>query len=225
MIKLNLYSAKGVKKGNANLPRDLETKGDRVLLAQAIRVYEDRLHPGLAKVKTRGEVAYSTRKIYRQKGTGGARHGSRGAPIFVKGGRVHGPTGVKRKLKLTKKLSRKALRLALTLKAKDGELILIDNVSSLQKTKEVASLINTIVASRKEVLKNPKIIFILSDKNKGVLRVLRNIKNVDVVYFRNLNAYQVFYGRTLLLDKDALEESRKSSKGRTSSKGKKKKGK
>src|SRR3990167_6881084 len=103
MIKLNVYSPKATKKEAIPLLKSLEAKVNMKLLAQAIRVYEDRSHPGLSQVKTRGEVKISTRKIYKQKGTGYARHGAKSAPIFVGGGIAHGPKGIKRKLALPKK--------------------------------------------------------------------------------------------------------------------------
>src|SRR3990170_7427665 len=126
MIKLTIYSAKGTRKGSTNLPKSFIEKENLALLSQAVRVYEDRKHPGLSKVKTRGEVTASTRKIYRQKGTGGARHGAISAPIFVGGGIAHGPKGVKRILSLPKKMRKKALISSLNWKLKDSELFVID---------------------------------------------------------------------------------------------------
>src|SRR3989344_3759198 len=134
MVKLDVYSAKGIKKGYANLPERFVEKENLPLLAQAIRVYEARLHPGLAKVKTRGEVIASTRKIYRQKGTGGARHGAKSAPIFVGGGVTHGPKGLKRILTLPAKMRKKALGTALSLKAKEEKVFVIDGVSGFKKS-------------------------------------------------------------------------------------------
>ena len=108
---------------------------NKILLTQAIRVYTARRHPGLSKVKTRGEVIASTRKIYRQKGTGQARHGAISAPIFVGGGVAHGPKGVKRQLSLPKKMRRKALSIALSVKAKEGNLLVVEGISKLKKNK------------------------------------------------------------------------------------------
>src|SRR3989344_5966768 len=98
MLKVNLYDSAGKKKEGLSLPKEFEVKPNFRLLAQAYHVYEDRTHLGLAKAKTRGEVRISTKKIYKQKGTGGARHGAKSAPIFVGGGVAHGPKGIKRKL-------------------------------------------------------------------------------------------------------------------------------
>lgn len=133
MIKLNVYSQNGTKKTSINMPKDLIEKENRTLLAQAIRVYESGKHPGLSKVKTRGEVRASKRKIYRQKGTGQARHGAKSAPIFVGGGKAHGPKGVKRVLSLPRKMRQKALKIALSMKAGEKRLVVIDGVGSLKK--------------------------------------------------------------------------------------------
>jgi large subunit ribosomal protein L4 len=101
MLKVDLYSFEGKKKENATLPKEYDVKPNLILLSQAIHVFESREHLGLARTKTRSEVAISTKKIYRQKGTGGARHGAKSAPIFVGGGTAHGPKGVKRILRLS----------------------------------------------------------------------------------------------------------------------------
>lgn len=201
MTKLDVFSAKGVKKQAVNLPKDFIEKENPALLAQAIRVYEGRRHPGLSKIKTRGEVVASKRKIYRQKGTGRARHGALSAPIFVGGGKAHGPKGVKRKLELPKKMRRKALGIALGMKVKNGDLLVVDGLSSLKKTKEVQKLVNKILSNRK---KKDRVSFLLSEKNFSVVRAIRNLPNAEAVSFQNLNAYQVFYGGILILDKEVL---------------------
>jgi len=217
VMKINVYSAKGIRRPSIVMPKDWQEKENPALLAQVIRVYEDRRHPGLSKTKTRGEVTASTRKIWRQKGTGRARHGAVSAPIFVGGGVAHGPTGVKRQLSLPKKMRKKALKVALSLKAKNGELVVVDGISKLKKTKEAASLINEIEGKEKGIKGNAKLTFILSDKNVNAKLALRNIKNVDVVTYKDLNAYRVYLGGILVIDKEALIEKGardiKSSKG------------
>ena len=210
MTKLDVFSAKGVKKQAVDLPKDFIEKENPALLAQAIRVYEGRRHPGISKIKTRGEVVASKRKIYRQKGTGRARHGALSAPIFVGGGKAHGPKGVKRKLELPKKMRRKAVGIALGLKVKNGDLLVIDGLSSLKKTKEAQKLVDKILTGRK---KRDKVSFFLSEKNFSAVRAIRNLPNVEAVSFHNLNAYQVFHGGVLLLDKEILiSKTRKAKK-------------
>ncbi|MFV1917264.1 MAG: 50S ribosomal protein L4 [Patescibacteria group bacterium] len=205
-MKINVYSEKGIKKSSISLPKKFQEKENLVLLAQAIRVYEARSHPGLSKVKSRGEVSASKAKIYRQKGTGRARHGARSAPIFVGGGVTHGPRGVKRQLSLPSKMRKKARNVALTLKGNDGQLVVVDGVSKLKKTKEAVTLMNKIAKGQTKEGKNRQFTFGLSDKNKNSVMVLRNIKNIKVVRFLDLNAYKVYLGGILVIDKDALAE-------------------
>lgn len=205
MPKLNTYSSKGIKKTATSMPRDWQDEKNLVLLAQAVRVYEDRSHTGYSKVKTRGEVKASTRKIYRQKGTGQARHGGISAPIFVGGGIAHGPKGKKRVLRLPSNMKTKALKVSLTLKASDGKLVLVDGLSTLKKTKDAASLIDKII-SKEKIGDNAKFTIALSNKNNSVKKVFGNIKDVEVIDFNSLNAYEVFFGGILLVDKDAIGE-------------------
>lgn len=214
MTKLDVFSAKGVKKEAVNLPKDFIEKENLALLAQAIRVYEGRRHRGISKIKTRGEVVASKRKIYRQKGTGRARHGALSAPIFVGGGKAHGPKGVKRKLELPKKMRRKAVGIALGQKVKDGDLLVVDGLSSLKKTKEAQKLVDKILKNRK---KKDKISFLLSEKSFSAVRAIRNLSNAEAISFHNLNAYQVFHGGILLLDKEILAPKTKTKTKKISS--------
>jgi large subunit ribosomal protein L4 len=204
MIKVNLYSAKGLKKGNFSLPRDYSEKINLDLLAQALRVYENRVHPGLARVKTRGEVRLSTRKIYRQKGTGRARHGAKSAPIFVGGGVAHGPKGIKKQLILPGKMRQKSLKAALSLKAKNGNLAVVSLLSSLKKTKEAEGLLKKINSAG-----NASFTIVVGSQNKSVVSVLRNLDKVRVEPYSNLNAYIVFNGGTILMDKEIFATSKK----------------
>ena len=219
-MKLNTYSIKGVKKAPVNMPKDWQEKENLALLAQAIRVYEAGRHPGLSKTKTRGEIRVSTRKIYRQKGTGMARHGDRGAPIFVGGGKAHGPDGLKRQLRLAKKMKQKALKIALGLKAKEGKLFFVDGIDSFNKTKQTVGLIEKISAKEKGIKKDARFTFALSEKNKKAKLFIRNIKNTQAILFRNINAYTVYFAGVLVVDKQALKEGVKGGKGTKSIKSK-----
>jgi large subunit ribosomal protein L4 len=216
MIKIETYSSTGRKLAQTTLPKKYETPINAVLLAQALRVYEDRKHKGSSKVKTRGEVVASTRKIYRQKGTGRARHGARSAPIFVGGGVAHGPKGVKRMLSLPKVLAKKALNVSLSLKAKKGRVCVIDGISDLKKTKQAANLLSKISKSNENVAGKARFTLALSHDNKESVLVFRNLADVGVVRFKDLNAHKVYYGGTLLIDKNVFDD-RKAKKTRKSS--------
>lgn len=214
MLKVNLYSAKGIKKPDITLPKDWEEEKNMYLLSQAMRVYEDNKHPSLSRVKTRSEVARTKKKAYRQKGTGMARHGAKSAPIFVGGGVAHGPKGVKRNLSLPKKIARKALLICLTLKAKEGLLKVVDAMPDIKMTKDANSLISKLLkdvgASRTTV--------VLSLENKKQGAFFRNIKDTNIVIFESLNAYDVFYSGLLVFDSNIFKSEKKTQSKKTKSK-------
>jgi len=169
------------------------------LLSQALRVYGDRRHLGLAKTKTRSEVAISRRKIYRQKGTGGARHGAKSAPIFVGGGVTHGPKGVKRVLTLPKKMAKKALAEAVALKIEKGEVSTVLGLKSVSKTKAAGIIIG------KRIKNNQKATLVLEKGNWLASRAFRNLNRVTVLPLESLSVYDVYYGGHLLVDSKSAE--------------------
>ncbi len=199
MLKVNQFSIKGSKLEAIALPKEFEVKESLALLAQAIYVYHDRSHFGFAKVKTRAEVNRTKKKLYKQKGTGGARHGAKSAPIFVGGGVAHGPKMESRVLTLPQKMRQRALKIALGLKIKEDKILAISGLSELKKTKEVGDLIKK--------LNLAKVTFVLTDTKN--IKAFRNIKNSEIVTFKDLNAYHVFKGGTLLLDADLIKPAAK----------------
>lgn len=203
MTKATLYSAKNKTKSQVELPKNFDEEVNSVLLAQAVRVYEDRFHGGTHKTKTRGEIALSTRKIYRQKGTGLARHGAKSAPLFVGGSKAHGPKKEKRTLTLSKKLKRKSLDSALSMKASEGVVVLVNGISSINKTKNAAVLVKRVKEDKK--IGDRLVLVALSEKNRGNYLYFRNIKNVDVVPFENLNAYLVYKPSLVIIDNDQFK--------------------
>jgi len=206
MNKIEVYTIDANKKGDILTPSDFKEKLNLRLLSQAIRVYQDRMHPGLNKTKTRGEVRISTRKIYRQKGTGFARHGAKSAPIFVGGGIAHGPTGIKRILTLSSKMRKKSLAIALASKLESGDIIAVDSLKSFKKTKEVAKFIDKISKKLKKV---NRITTFVVDQNPKDYFFLKNIKNATIKSFKDLNAYDVYYGGLILFDKGIFEKGEK----------------
>jgi len=203
MAKANAFSAKGIKQTEVLLPKRFEEKENPALLSQAIHIYRERSHIGLAKTKTRGEVARTTKKWYRQKGTGGARHGARSAPIFVGGGVAHGPRPLRRELVLPAKMKNKALDLALSAKAKEGRIIVVSGLSTLNKTGQTAKLIEKFQDKNKKI---NKFTFVLEKENSINTKIFRNISNVYVKTFNNINAYDVFFGGMLVFDKDIFNK-------------------
>src|SRR5579885_383385 len=142
-LLIDVYGIDRKVSGKVSLPHVIfGEKVNKQLLAQAVRVYLANKRQGTVSTKTRGEVDGSTRKIYRQKGTGRARHGSVRAPIFVHGGVVHGPKPRDYSLNLPKKMRRKALFSALSAKLQDGQIKVVAGFEKLEpKTKAFISAI------------------------------------------------------------------------------------
>lgn len=205
MTKIDLYTTKGVKKEALTLPASFDAEINMRLIAQAMRVYEDGSHVGLAKTKTRAEVNRTTKKLYKQKGTGGARHGSRKAPIFVGGGIAHGPRPLRRILNLSTIVKRKALASALSAKAKDGKLVAISGIGAIKKTNEMKDFIKKVG----EELKAKRFTFVLSEKNKEARLKTRNLGNSETFPFTDINAYNIFLGGVVVFDEEILSGSKK----------------
>jgi large subunit ribosomal protein L4 len=197
MLKIETYSLKGTKLSPTTLPKSFEEKENLKLLAQAVRVYESKSHIGLVKTQTRAEVNRTKKKLYKQKGTGGARHGARSAPIFVGGGVAHGPRPLKRILVLPAKLRQKALGIALTLKTKNGEVFAVSGLSGIKKTREAKSLI--------EKIGGGKFTFVLKDVNSKIVMSLRNLKSTTILSFNELNAYKILLGGKIIFEKEIFE--------------------
>lgn len=190
---------------NFSLPKGFDLKKAEKLLAQIVRVFEDRTHFGLNKVKTRSEVNRTKKKLYKQKGTGGARHGARSAPIFVGGGKAHGPKGVKRELKMPLKMKKKALSLALAIKFDRKEAVLIENIEKIKKTKDAVKKIT-------ELKLKGQTLVVLAEKNKELSRFFKNIKNTKALMFNNLNAYEVIRFKNILVDSLVSKDKKESNK-------------
>ena len=224
-MQTNVYNLQAKSTSKIALPKStFGEKDNPQLLAQAVRVYLSNQRKARAKTKTRGEVRGSRRKIWRQKGTGRARHGDRYAPIFVGGGIAHGPTGEENyKKRMPKKMIRKALAVALSGKAKDKEIRVITGLEKITgKTKEMARFLKVLTNKEKIKKKTPKFLLVLPEKMEKVVRAGRNIPNLEIVLAQNLNTYQVSNNDLLLLSKEAIKKleervgppSRKASEGK-----------
>ncbi len=198
-LSVPVYSLAGRASGTYVLPKEVfGAKVNEKLLAQAIRVYMTNLKTFTASTKTRGEVRGSTAKIWKQKGTGRARHGARTAPIFVGGGVVFGPRPRKVRLALPKKMKRKALINALSSKFVEKDILAISGLEkSTGKTKQMANLL------AKLNIKNALIV--TGKKQDNALRAVRNIPGVDILPINLINTYEILRHQKLLVTKDALE--------------------
>ena len=199
-MKLDVIKLDGGKGGSIELPDDIfgieEIRAD--ILQRCVTWQLAKRRSGNHKVQVRNEVSRTSKKMYKQKGTGGARHGSRRAAQFVGGARAHGPVVRSHAFDLPKKVRALALRHALSSKAKDGSLIIVDNVSikdaktaALRETLGKIGVTHALVIAGAEVDNNFKL-------------AARNIPNVDVLPNAGLNVYDVLRRRTLVLTTDAV---------------------
>ncbi len=168
------------------------------ILQRMVRYQMAKRQAGTHKVKTRSETSYSTKKIYRQKGTGGARHGSRNAPIFRSGGVYKGPTPRSHAHDLTKKFRKLGLRHALSAKATAGELIVLDDAT--MKSSKTADL-----AKNLKALGLKRALIIDHEPDANFAMAARNIDNVDVLPSIGANVYDILRRDTLVITKAGIE--------------------
>ncbi len=156
---------------------------------------------GTHSTKTRGEVAYSGRKILPQKGTGNARHGDRGANIFVGGGVAHGPKPRDYSYHLNKKVRKKALKMALSDRAQNGALTVIADFSFEQpKTKQAVEFLKQLGLADKKVL------VVIPEKDENVQKSFRNLPNAVVLPAEGLNVYDVLWANHVVITESALKK-------------------
>lgn len=200
-----VLDTKGKVAGRVELPQEIfGAKINDVLMSQAVRVYLANQRLGTAKIKERGEVDRTTKKIYQQKGTGRARHGSRRAPIYVGGGKVFGPRPRDFALTLSKKMKTLALFSALSSKFKDREIKIIKGLEALSpKTKLMAEVLKNLEVKNvsKVLLVMPRI----GKETENVYRAGRNIEGLDILSANTLNAYKVLDNKMVLIMKDSIE--------------------
>lgn len=204
MPKADLYTLTGRKSGQISLPKEIfAAPVNESLMTQAVKVYLSNQRKAKAKTKTRGEIKGSRRKIWRQKGTGRARHGDRYAPIFVGGGRAHGPTGEENfKLKMSKTMKKKALFSALSSKSKAKEIIAIKGLAKIEpKTKAMAKTLKAL-----PLKKSKKILLVLPSVLENVIRAGRNLSGLELVQANQLNPYQILNHDQLILMEESLEK-------------------
>jgi len=213
MLKVDLYTINGTKSGQIELPKEIfGAKINQPLMAQAVRVYLSNQRQALARVQTRSEVNRTKAKWFRQKGTGRARHGARSAPIFVGGGKAHGPTGEQNYcLKMSKAMKKKALFSALSAKLKDKEIIIVKGMEKVEpKTKKMSKIIENLKISRGagsgSARKNSKLTLILPQKLDNVTRAARNIPKVNLIKAALLNTYEVLNGGKLIFMKESIDK-------------------
>ena len=164
----------------------------------AVQVYQENKRQATAKTKTRAEVRGGGKKPWRQKGTGRARAGSSRSPIWVGGGTVFGPIGNQNfKLKMNKKSHALALKSALSIKANEKNIVLVDNLTST-KTKEVVKTLEALKVDSKALV-------VLAEENEEFTRAARNVPFVKVVLANNVSVYDLINATKLVMTVDAAK--------------------
>jgi len=198
-MKADAIDLDGKKAGSIELSDKIFSLDPRVdILHRVVRWQRNNSQAGTHKVKTRSETSYSTRKIYKQKGTGGARHGSRSAPIFRGGGVYKGPTPRSHGHDLPKKVRKLGLMHALSAKVAAGEFVIVD-VSKLtdMKTSQLAKKIKELGWKRALVIDGVSV-------NQNFAKAARNITGLDVLPSVGANVYDILKRDTLVLTKEGV---------------------
>ena len=210
-MKLNVITLANDQAGEIELSDEVfgitDIRGD--ILQRCVTWQLAKRRSGNHKIKTRNEVARTGKKMYKQKGTGGARHGSRKAAQFVGGAKTHGPVVRSHEFSLTKKLRALAMRHALSSKAKAGTLVVVDALTlDAPKTAALRAQFETIGLKNALMIAGPEV-----DANFKL--AARNIPLIDVLPNAGLNVYDVLRRDTLVLTRSAVEaiEARFSERG------------
>ena len=167
------------------------------ILQRMVRYQLSKRQAGTHSTQNRDDVSVTTKKLYRQKGTGGARHGSRNAPIFVGGGVAHGPHPHSHAHALPKKVRALALKHALSSKVKDESLVVLDGFEG-GKTKDLVAQLKALNISNALFIDGAEV-------NEQFAKAARNIPNIDVLPLAGLNVYDVLRRKTLVLSREAVE--------------------
>ena len=175
----------------------LEPRAD--LLQRMVRYQLLKRQAGTHKTKTRGEIKATSKKMYRQKGTGSARHGNKAAPQFRGGGKAFGPLARSHAIELPKKVRALALKHALSAKAKSEAIVVVDELTAKDaKTKGLSAQFAGLGLSKALIVGGSEI-------DEGFGRAARNVRGIDVLPIQGINVYDILRCDTLVLSKAAIE--------------------
>ena len=200
-MELSVYNIQGQDTGKKVALNDavfgIEPNDHAIYLD--VKQYLANQRQGTHKSKERSEVSGSTRKLHKQKGTGGARIGDINSPVLVGGGRVFGPKPRDYRFKLNKKVKALARKSALTYKAQENAIVVVEDFSfEAPKTKDFVALAKNLQVADK------KLVLVLSEQNKNVYLSARNLTNARVITLSDLNTYKVLDNKALVLTESAL---------------------
>ena len=204
MASLPIYNRTGAEVGKYEVdPEQLAPRISRQLLHDAVVMYQNNLRQGSVKTKTRSEVAGTTKKMYRQKGTGNARAGSRQSGIRRGGGHIHARQPRDWSYRLTKKALRIATRMALASRIADNEITLIDNLNFTEpKTREMVAVLKALK------LTGTRLLVTIPEHDVNVYKTIRNLDGVSVLPVTELNAWNVLHPKRLLMTTAAVDALR-----------------
>ncbi|MCR9134112.1 MAG: 50S ribosomal protein L4 [bacterium] len=201
-MKLNVFKIDGSKAGStAELSDDIfAIEPNETALYEDVRRHLANKRQGTAKTKGRSEVTGSTKKLYRQKGTGNARRGDIKSPLLRKGGTVFGPQPRDYSFKLNKKVIQLARKSALSLKATEEAITVVNDFTfEAPKTKQVVDLLSAFELAEKKVL------LLTKETDKNIFKSARNLQNVFVVEANKPNTYQILHADVVLIQEGAIE--------------------
>jgi large subunit ribosomal protein L4 len=206
-MKADVYNLKNEVVGTMELPAGVfGTKWNATLVQQVLEAQLANARSPWAHVKDRSEVRGGGKKPWRQKGTGRARHGSTRSPIWVGGGKAHGPRNDKDySQKVNKKMKRVALFSVLSKKAKDGEVKVFDSLMiEAPKTKAVATALRMVLSPKKGD-KRFDVLLVSENSNKNLFRATSNLQKTKVIEADSLNIYDIMNHKNLFIDKSVVE--------------------
>ena len=203
---VDVLDINGGKKGTVVLSKEVfGAPINTNLLAQAVRVHRMNTMQGTSKAKTRGEVEGSGVKIYKQKGTGRARHGDRYAPIFVGGGIAFGPRQRIIERTLSKTMKKKALISAFSLKIKEKTTMVVEGIDAIEaKTASLVTMFKNLTTYVKHGKLSAKVLLVTGKTMPAITLGGRNIQKLSFVEAKNVSTYTVLDCKQLILDKDAI---------------------
>ncbi|MCY7361253.1 MAG: 50S ribosomal protein L4 [Ignavibacteria bacterium] len=201
-MELKVYNIDGTESGQTiNLPEEVFLiEPNQHLIYQSVRTYLSNQRQGTHKTKGRSEVSGGGKKPFKQKGTGRARQGTSRSPINVGGGTIFGPIPHTYKLKLPKKAARLARKSALSIKARENEIMIIEDFKfEKPKSKDMANILKSLKVEDKKTL------LLLSEKNDNVYKSGRNIDKLSVMISDKAATYDLLNNKLILLQKSAVD--------------------
>ncbi|GBD89377.1 50S ribosomal protein L4 [bacterium BMS3Abin04] len=201
-MKADVYKIDGSKSGETvELSKEIfEIEPNDHVVYLAVKSYLANQRQGTHKAKERNEVRGGGRKPWRQKGRGGARAGTIRSPLWIGGGTIFGPKPHKYTQKLNKKVKRLARKSALSIKAKNNQIMIVEDFDfNSPKTKSMSDVLNSLNVSDKKTL------ILTNGTRSNVYKSSANIKNVNVLEAYKANAYELLNNQVLILQKGALE--------------------